>query len=63
MLAKLVRPDFLSSNGFTMKNIVIFSTYFGEWPTWLPAFLLSCEKNDSIQWVCFTDCEIPDISA
>lgn len=34
--------------------------YFGKWPIWFPAFLQSCASNPTIDWIFFTDCEIPD---
>ncbi len=43
-----------------MKKIRIILTYFGDWPNWFPAFLLSCHKNDKIDWLIFTDCRIPE---
>lgn len=45
-----------------MKKICIILTYFGNWPTWFPAFLLSCEKNEKNDWLIFTDCGIPDVA-
>jgi FkbM family methyltransferase len=42
-----------------ITRIIIISTYFGKWPIWFPAFLLSCAKNSTIDWIFFTDCEIP----
>ncbi len=45
----------------TISRIVIINTYFGKWPVWFPAFLLSCAKNEGIEWLFFTDCEIPQI--
>lgn len=42
-------------------SILLITTYFGRWPVWFPAFLLSCAKNETIDWLIFTDCEIPDI--
>jgi hypothetical protein len=43
-------------------KIIVVGTYFGHWPIWFPAFLLSCAKNETIQWLFFTDCEIPQVS-
>lgn len=45
-----------------MTKIIVIGTYFGKWPVWFPAFLLSCAKNDSIQWLFFTDCESPQVT-
>jgi hypothetical protein len=43
-----------------MTKIVVVGTYFGSWPVWLPAFLVSCERNETIEWRFFTDCPLPD---
>jgi hypothetical protein len=45
-----------------MTRIIIIGTYFGKWPTWFPAFLLSCAKNLTIDWLFLTDCEIPQVT-
>ncbi|WP_088239395.1 DUF6625 family protein [Calothrix rhizosoleniae] len=45
-----------------MKKIALIIAYFGQWPTWFPAFLESCKYNSGIDWIVFTDCEIPDVS-
>lgn len=34
--------------------------YFGRWPFWFEFFLESCRRNATINWLIFTDCEIPD---
>lgn len=39
-----------------MHRIGIIATYFGNWPIWFPAFLRSCETNDTIKWLIYTDC-------
>jgi hypothetical protein len=41
-------------------KIAFVVPYFGSWPVWFPAFLQSCRKNPSINWVFFTDCVLPD---
>jgi hypothetical protein len=46
----------------TDTRIVLIATYFGAWPIWFPAFLLSCAKNEAIDWLFFTDCEIPAVA-
>ena len=43
-----------------MKSIVLILPYFGKWPIWFEAHLLSISKNESVNWLIFTDCEIPD---
>jgi len=45
-----------------MSKIIIIGTYFGKWPAWFPAFLFSCAKNETIEWLFFTDCDIPKVS-
>lgn len=42
-----------------MKSIVILIPFFGRWPFWIDAFLLSCARNPSINWLFFTDCGVP----
>lgn len=45
-----------------VSKIIIIGTYFGKWPVWFPAFLLSCIRNETIEWLFFTDCEIPSLT-
>lgn len=33
--------------------------YYGAWPVWLPATLLSCARNEAFEWHVFTDLEPP----
>ena len=42
-----------------MKSIMLIIPYFGKWPIWFDAYLLSVKYNPSINWLCPTDCEIP----
>jgi len=42
-----------------MKSICFVVPYFGKWPIWLPAFLHSCKKNPTVNWIFFTDCGAP----
>lgn len=51
----------MQTNQYQMK-IVLIVAYFGQWPIWFPAFLQSCKYNPSIDWLFFTDCDIPDVS-
>ena len=44
-----------------MKSIALIVPYFGKWPIWFEAHLLSIEANKTINWLFFTDCEIPDV--
>ena len=39
-----------------MKRIRILVSYFGRWPSWMPLFLKSCERNADIDWLFHTDC-------
>jgi hypothetical protein len=41
------------------KTICLIIVYFGKWPVWFPAFLLSCKSNPSVTWLFFTDCGSP----
>jgi hypothetical protein len=34
--------------------------YFGKWPIWFEAHLLSIAKNPTINWLIITDCKLPD---
>lgn len=43
-----------------MKSILLIVPYFGKWPLWFDAFLISVAGNPSIDWLCPTDCEIPN---
>ena len=38
------------------KPIGMIIPYFGEKPAWFDFFLLSCSKNQSFDWLFFTDC-------
>lgn len=42
-----------------MKKIILIIPFFGKWPLWFDAHLLSIAKNPSIDWLVVTDCEIP----
>lgn len=42
-----------------MKSIIFILPYFGKWPVWFDAFLISVKHNPTINWLCPTDCEIP----
>ena len=33
--------------------------YFGGWPEWIKFYFKTCETNNTIDFVFFTDCEIP----
>lgn len=36
--------------------------YFGAWPVWFPAFLVSCSKNQGVHWKFFTDYSEPPVN-
>ena len=40
-------------------SIAIVNTYFGSPPPWLPAFLRSCQTNGDVQWLIYSDFEVP----
>lgn len=42
-----------------MKRIAIVIPYFGSWPKWFDFFLKTCKYNKTIEWILFTDCNIP----
>lgn len=43
-----------------MKNkIAVLIPYFGRFPEWFDMYLYSCSRNDFIDFIFFTDCEIP----
>jgi hypothetical protein len=42
-----------------MKSILLIIPYFGKWPLWFEAFLVSVAANPTIKWLCPTDCPIP----
>lgn len=39
-----------------LKSILLLIPYFGCWPAWMDAFVLSCRYNPGITWHFFTDC-------
>lgn len=46
--------------GNNANKILLINPYYGTWPIWMPAFLLSCKANPSVTWFIPTDCEIPE---
>ncbi|WP_019038853.1 DUF6625 family protein [Psychroflexus tropicus] len=42
-----------------MKSILLIIPYFGQWPIWFEAYLVSVRANPSIHWLCPTDCDLP----
>ena len=43
-----------------MKSIILIIPYFGKWPLWFEAYLCSVAKNPTVNWLCPTDCEVPE---
>ncbi|MBT3194189.1 MAG: hypothetical protein HN341_16715 [Verrucomicrobia bacterium] len=41
-----------------MNRILLISTYFGSWPKWFPAFIVSCARNQDVDWLFLTDCQV-----
>lgn len=41
-------------------RIALILGWFGEWPFWMPAFLVSCAKNPSINWFIFSNSPPPE---
>lgn len=37
--------------------------YFGKWPEWIDLYFYSCGQNPIIDFIFYTDCEIPEIHA
>jgi len=42
-----------------VKSIVLIIPYIGKWPFWFDAYLISIAKNQTINWLFVTDCQIP----
>lgn len=42
-----------------MNKIALIIPYFGKFPEWMPLYLYSCSKQRNIDFLYFTDCEIP----
>lgn len=40
-----------------MKYVII-QPYFGKFPEWIDLFFYSCGKNNNVDFVFFTDCEL-----
>lgn len=45
-----------------MKSILLIIPYFGKWPVWFEAYLSSIKANPTVNWLCPTDCELPEHS-
>ena len=44
------------------NKIILTVVYFGSWPEWFPAFLLSCAANRDVDWLILTDCDCRHIA-
>jgi len=44
-----------------MKSILLIIPYFGTWPIWFEAHLVSIKENPTIDWLVVTDCDIPKL--
>lgn len=42
-----------------MTKIAIVIPYFGKFPKWIDLYLYSCSKNPIVDFIFYTDCEIP----
>jgi hypothetical protein len=42
-----------------MKSILLIIPYFGKWPIWFDAYLISIRNNPTIHWLIITDCKLP----
>lgn len=40
-------------------KLLLINVYFGPYPLWFPAFLISCQYNPSVDWLLITDNTIP----
>ncbi len=40
-------------------SLALVIVWFGPWPFWMPAFLLSCRHNPTVDWLIFSDSEPP----
>ena len=42
-----------------VSSMALVIVWFGPWPFWMPAFLLSCAKNPTVDWLIFSDAPPP----
>jgi len=43
------------------SSIILVIPYFGKWPIWFDAWLKSVAYNPTINWLCVTDCKLPNV--
>lgn len=46
-----------------MTKIAIFIPYFGKWPEWYPLFFETLRRNNTIDFIFYTDCDTTVINA
>lgn len=44
----------------TLPKIALIIPYFGKFPEWMPLYLWSCNQNKMVDFLFYTDCEIPN---
>ena len=44
-------------------SIAIVIPYFGQWDEWAPLFFETIRRNDSIEFLVFTDCDMEGLTA
>ncbi|ABE49033.1 DUF6625 family protein [Methylobacillus flagellatus] len=42
------------------SSICILIPYFGNWPFWISLFLHGCRANPTVNWIIYTDCDLPE---
>lgn len=47
----------IENKDVSSHKICFVIAYFGKFPVWFPAFLISCRFNNDIDWLIFTDIE------
>ena len=43
----------------TKNKVALIIPYFGQWPEWMELYLYSCSKQEGIDFIFYTDCDIP----
>ncbi len=43
-----------------MNKVALIIPYFGKWPEWINLYLFSCSRQKNIDFLFYTDCEIPE---
>ena len=49
----------MNSKGINNKVAQVIP-YFGKWPEWIELYMYSCGRNDMVDFIFYTDCEIPE---